>query len=189
MRSLHYPILLRNDQDMSAIDQRVRDRAHAFEDIDGLLLKAFLVMRIADGDRVNLYAPFYVWEDPAAMRAFLGGPLFQGVVDSFGRPAVIDRQVLEFALVDKGIVPQVATMEHASVPAKVPPADLFRHQASEHQRALRLPGLFASATVLDSSAWRVSRVRFWADEASAASAGDAAERLRVVRAVGPALHH
>jgi hypothetical protein len=49
MRSLHYPITLPDTFDMRTIERRVRDRAPAFDGLEGLALKAFLVTSIEHG--------------------------------------------------------------------------------------------------------------------------------------------
>jgi Domain of unknown function (DUF4865) len=69
--------------------------------LDGLLMKAVLVRSIDNGAARNCYAPFYVWRDDSAITRFLTEPLFGGVLESFGRPSVIDRRVLEFAVADR----------------------------------------------------------------------------------------
>jgi len=111
MRSLHYPIALPGDFDMRAIARRVEEKAHLFEAVPGLRFKAFLASSRAQGAARNAYAPFYVWDDDAAAQAFLQGPLFAGVIESFGRPAVLDRPVLAFAPGDLAQAPRLATLE------------------------------------------------------------------------------
>src|SRR5262249_55013685 len=117
MRSLHYPIALSDSFDMQAIEQRVRERAPAFLQLGGLALKAFLTTSIRDGAAANRYAPFYIWERADAMYDFLAGPLFQGVIASFGRPAAFDRPVLEFAIADSAVTPAVASIETRAIAA------------------------------------------------------------------------
>jgi hypothetical protein len=118
MRSLYYPITLPDTFDMSAIERRVRDRAPAFEGLAGLALKAFLVASVAQGATKNLYAPFYFWERSTAMTEFLGDPLFHAVTESFGRPQVFDRPVLQFNIVCRDFSPRVATLEELAVDPK-----------------------------------------------------------------------
>src|SRR4051812_21524403 len=111
MRSLHYPIALPDDFDMSTLQRRVDEKAHLFESLPGLRFKAFLASSRAQGDRRNAYAPFYVWDDDEAASGFLRGALFAAVIESFGRPAVLDRSVLAFALGEGRVVPRLATLE------------------------------------------------------------------------------
>lgn len=187
MRSTHYPIGLAPDFDMARIDERVRSRGHAFDRLDGLLMKAFLVQSIANGAARNCYAPFYLWSDDSAITRFLTGPLFGGVVESFGRPGVIDRRVLEFAVADRSGRPALATFETAAVGRATSPSTLAEAEGRWHRAALREPGLVAACTLLDTATWSVTRVRLWADAASARDVGPEAERFDVLLAVGPAL--
>ena len=60
MRSTHYPIELARTYDMTQIEERVRLRGQAFERLDGLALKAFLVRSASNGAMGNWYT-FYVW--------------------------------------------------------------------------------------------------------------------------------
>jgi hypothetical protein len=187
VRSLHYPIALATDFDMQAIEQRVRDKAHLFAEIAGLRFKAFLASSRAEGAAANSYSPFYVWDDDAAMSAFLRGPLFGAVIDSFGRPAVHDAPVLAFGLGDRRVEPRLATFETVATDPVARPDGIARAEETLHRAALDTPGLFAACTTLDTVAWTVTRVRLWADEAGARDVPADARRLRVLRAVGPAL--
>jgi hypothetical protein len=188
MRSAHYPIALAPDFDMARIDDRVRSRGHVFDRLDGLLMKAFLVQSIANGAARNCYAPFYVWRDDSAITNFLTGPLFGGVIESFGRPSVIERRVLEFAVADRSVRPTLATFETAAVERATPPSTVAEVEGRRHRAALREPGLVAACTLLDTGAWGITRVRLWADAASVRDVGPEAERFDVLLAVGPALH-
>jgi hypothetical protein len=187
VRSLQYSISLDGDYAMEQIDERVRLRGHAFERLGGLALKAFLVQSAARGAVRNCYAPFYVWENDLAITDFLVGPLFGGVVESFGRPTVVDRRVLEFAVVDPNVRPTVATFETAESDHGSQASSLFQTEGRHHRNATKLPGLLAACTFVDTQAWTITRVRLWAHDGSIAGVGPGAERFDVLRAVGPAL--
>ncbi|OLF18529.1 DUF4865 family protein [Actinophytocola xanthii] len=89
MIAAQYEIGLPADYDMGVIRRRVAERGSALDGRAGLGLKAYLVRDIADGEPVNAYAPFYLWNDPAAMAAFhWEGQGFGGIVRDFGRPVV-----------------------------------------------------------------------------------------------------
>lgn len=187
MRSIRYPIALAPDFDMARIAERVRSRGHAFERLDGLLLKAFLVQSVADGAARNVYAPFYVWHDDEAITRFLAGPLFGGVIESFGRPAVIERRVLGFAVAGTTARATLATFETTAIGRATTPDAGIAIEVRRLEQARRQPGLVAATTLLDTAAWTTTRVRLWADAASARDVGPEAERFDVLLAVGPAL--
>lgn len=188
MRSTHYPIELAPTYDMAQIEERVRLRGHAFERLDGLALKAFLVRSKSNGARHNCYAPFYVWNDDAAIARFLTGPLFAGVIESFGRPSVIEQRVLEFAVADRRVRPSFATFETATWDTATQPPSLWQTESRLHREVLKMPGLQAACTLVDVQTWTATRVRLWADEDSAKDVGPEAGRFDVLRVVGPALN-
>jgi len=187
MRSLHYPIALPDDHDMAAIARRVNEKAHLFESLPGLGFKAFLASERARGAARNAYAPFYVWDDDRAAQSFLRGPLFAGVIDGFGRPAVLDRPVLAFAFGDRRILPRIATLETIGSDGAERPARIADREAALQVDTLALPGAFAAIAVLDTLAWSVTRVRLWAEEGSVRGVGAEAQRYDVLRVVGPGI--
>lgn len=187
MRSLYYPITLPDEFDMRAIERRVRERAAAFEAVEGLALKAFLVTSTAQGAPRNLYAPFYVWDHAAAMVEFLGGPLFHAVTESFGRPQAFDRQVLQFDVASRDFSPQAATLEAIAVDAKRPIIDTYRDESAAHRRTLSRAGLYAAATVLDTASWTIHRIELWRSATDASRASENAQHLSVLAVVGNAV--
>ncbi|MEV4512794.1 DUF4865 family protein [Dactylosporangium sp. NPDC049525] len=90
MLAMQYSLTLPADYDMHIIRARVRRNGHALDDRAGLALKAYLIReRGVAGSQTNQYAPFYLWNSPAAMTHFLiGGGGFQNIVRDFGRPPV-----------------------------------------------------------------------------------------------------
>jgi hypothetical protein len=65
------------------VRRRAAERGPLFDGMPGLALKLFLV------DPVDpCYATFYLWREPEAALAFLGGAFFAALVETFGRPEV-----------------------------------------------------------------------------------------------------
>jgi hypothetical protein len=164
---------------MTQIEERVRLRGQAFEQLDGLALKAFLVRSASNGAKGNCYAPFYVWNDDLAIARFLTGPLFAGVIESFGRPSVIESRVLEFAVVDRSVRPTLATFETAHAGTATQPPSLWQTESRHHRDVLQAPGLLAACTLVVCKRGP-ARVRLWADEA-ALEMWPWAERFDVLR--------
>ncbi|WP_254460061.1 DUF4865 family protein [Xanthomonas sacchari] len=91
MIAMQYSIALPADYDMAIIRRRIADKGPLLDTLPGLGFKAYLVADRRDPvlpGRQNLYAPFYLWRDAAAMHAFLAGPAFAALCEAFGRPAV-----------------------------------------------------------------------------------------------------
>jgi len=150
--ALEYTIPLPRGFDTRRIRQRVREKAPFFDAHPGLLWKAFL-LREPD----PAYGTFYLWETAEAAAAFLEGPLFAGVVESFGRPEV------RLWLVRDAVTP--------------PPGVRW---ARREERALVLaPDRPAHVVGLDPTAWRVVHFSFEA----ARPADDGWEVLHLSRAV------
>ncbi|MCW0396743.1 hypothetical protein NB717_002667 [Xanthomonas sacchari] len=91
MIAMQYSIALPADYDMAIIRRRIADKGPLLDTLPGLQFKAYLVADRSDPllpGRQNLYAPFYLWRDAAAMHAFLAGPAFAALCEAFGRPTV-----------------------------------------------------------------------------------------------------
>ncbi len=94
MYSMQYLVPLPKDFDSSVIEERVRGKAADYDSFPGLGMKVWMAQRKARHGG-NLYGTFYLWSDAAGAAQFLTGPGFQGIIDSFGRPAVADWIALE----------------------------------------------------------------------------------------------
>jgi len=189
MRSLQYDIALPDGYDMNQIRHRVEQRGHLFEKVEGLGIKAFLIQSRAEGAARNVYAPLYFWASHHALSEFTAGPLFAGLIDSFGRPSATDQQVLAFDIADRSALPAVATIERVEIDASVLPGAFARLEDRQHRAALAHAGLFAAATLLDTRDWVATRVRLWVNSRSVQGVGSRAEHFTVLRTVGPALTH
>lgn len=85
---MQYSFTLPADYDMAIVRQRIADKGHLLDHFDGLLFKAYLYAERGAGSDENLYAPFYVWHDSAAMQRFLGSEGFARLSQAFGWPAI-----------------------------------------------------------------------------------------------------
>jgi hypothetical protein len=105
MLVMHYRIKLGGDrvEAAAAIRRRVAERGHLFDGMQGLARKFFL-LDAAD----PTYATLYLWRDADAALAFLQGPFFAAVIESFGRPAV--RLLLSTAIELPHVLPKTVTL-------------------------------------------------------------------------------
>src|SRR5262245_56622341 len=83
MLAMHYKIRLEDEAAVAAVRRRAAERGPLFDGMKGLGEKLFLVDPVRP-----CYATFYLWEDPDAALAFLEGPFFKALSDTFGRPEV-----------------------------------------------------------------------------------------------------
>ncbi|MBB3595480.1 hypothetical protein FHX08_005892 [Rhizobium sp. BK529] len=89
MMAMQYSFTLPADYDMEIIDRRIRDKGPAMDGFPHLGFKAFLSARRGEfGSRENLYAPFYLWNQPEGASDFICGPGFAALTDAFGRPRI-----------------------------------------------------------------------------------------------------
>ena len=90
MFAMQYSHRLPAEHDLDAIRQRAAAKGPQWDAWPGLACKAFVLQEKGrHGAEGNLYASVYLWHEAAAATAFLAGEAFQGVIDSFGRPAVV----------------------------------------------------------------------------------------------------
>ncbi|MEV7914371.1 DUF4865 family protein [Streptomyces griseus] len=156
MHALQYEITLPADYDMGIIRTRVATKGHLLDAFPGLGLKAYLIREREAGSPVNQYAPFYLWNAPEGMNAFLWGAGFQGLVDDFGRPEVQHWTGLAYEEgPSSGTLPRAAVRLRRPVPAGVRPADAVGAALAETRRAAALPGVVATALAVDPRHWEL----------------------------------
>lgn len=91
MIAMQYGFTLPADYDMSIIDRRVRDKGPLLDGFPRLRFKAYLAARKEDDgfrSTENLYAPFYLWDEPEGIDSFLSSPGFAALTRDFGWPSV-----------------------------------------------------------------------------------------------------
>ncbi len=155
MLLLHYDFTLPPAFDMQAIRRRIEDKRHLFNQHDGLRWKAWL---LSDATRQpvhgNRYAPLYLFDDAAAARDFLLGPLYAGVTQTFG-----------------WVQPSSGPLLGAAVPALhgarrgTQAITDIRSHAGLVARSTHTPpaahGLLAHATMFDIGRMQLREYRFW----------------------------
>lgn len=155
MEAMQYEITLPADYDLDIIRRRVADNGWRTDDFGGLGVKAYLIAE----EPVNLYAPFYLWNDPAGMRRFLwGGGGFERICASFGRPPVRHWSgVAAAAGPSYGDQPVTAIRSTERLPAYVDPAAVATVVAAEVETTVKLPGVHTAAVGIDPFSWEVVR--------------------------------
>ncbi|RLU87545.1 DUF4865 domain-containing protein [Streptomyces griseocarneus] len=186
MYAMQYEITLPADYDMGIIRKRVRDFGHTLDDRQGLHLKAYVIReRGADGSPVNQYAPFYLWDDTAAMSHFLvGGGGFQNIVRDFGRTPVQHWTITAHETGPaQDIAPRTASRHVTSLPADEDPTAAVRSALDGLRRTARHPDVHTTALAVDPLRWQLLRFTLWRD---AVPAGEpATERYEVLHLSEP----
>jgi hypothetical protein len=160
MLLMQYRFDLEVDHDMKALRERVSVIGSGFNSLAGLVQKAFLVANLANG-RPNRYAPFYVWEDEEAMRAFLLSDAFARVCAKYGRPKVRTWMTIHSKTGGFYQMPGQATQEFISIE---PSADLSTVASEERAKAYaagRSGELHSIHIGLDTTLWQLVRTCFW----------------------------
>ena len=92
----HYAHRLPADYDIGIIRDRAGRRGHLFDAIPELYFKAFLLReRGRFGANQNEYSSLYLWRKDEGFRDFLADGRTRSVTDSFGRPQIETRFVLD----------------------------------------------------------------------------------------------
>lgn len=189
MYAMQYEITLPADYDMTIIRERVATRGHALDDRAGLGLKAYVIReRGVDGSPVNQYAPFYLWDGVGAMSEFLvGGGGFQGVVASFGRPAVHHwTGIACHAGPARTAVPRAASRRLTPMPAGADPEALVADALGELGGFARTEGVHTTALAFDPRHWQLLRFTLW-EHSVPADEDERAERYEVLHLSDPHL--
>jgi hypothetical protein len=158
--AMQYGFALPADYDMAIVERRIAEKGPALDGWPGLSAKAYLSARRDANQRDNLYAPFYVWDDAAAMSGFLTGPGFAGVSDAFGWPEVRVWIVWRARLATDVEQAKFATREIAPIE---PHAALDELEAQENEAADQAidRGALAAVAGFEPTTWTCVRFRMW----------------------------
>jgi len=185
MLAMQYSIRLASDFDEARLRQRVGQRGHLFDNMEGLAHKAFLF-----NQEQHVYAPFYVWSDHFKAREFLLGDVFADVIRNFGRPRVRMWGVLDFDIVgDASVMPTVAVRCVEPLAPDADLGDLERAELEHHREMLDRRGIWAHSAGLDCDRWELVRYSLWRDAETARQVkGDCINTYEVLRVSGPSAH-
>ena len=161
MLALQYSIHLPHDTDDATIEERVAQRAPVFEEMPGMVHKAFLYNR---SDK--LYAPFYVWENLHGARDFLFDELFQGFVKQFRRPRMRSWIVLHQGQGELAMPPAFARCESDLVPAEEDLEALIAREKETHEKLMQEESLYYHLVALNPDRWELMRYTLWKDAKS-----------------------
>src|SRR5271170_798271 len=153
----HYGHRLPANYDIALIRARAKELAPLWDDVPDLLFKAFLLReRGRNGATASSYSSLYLWRGDEGFRDFLIGGRFDTVVNSFGRPDVHTRTVLD-ARRGRGRAARFGCREDVEIPID---ADLHTAYAGEIERNRELaarPDTVVAAVGVDTQNWRFPR--------------------------------
>jgi len=197
MYAMQYELSVPADYDMDILRDRVAKASSILDDRAGLGLKAYLIREIADGSPVNQYAPFYLWNDTAAMSRFLfAGAGFERIIRSFGR--VVVRQWTGVARYSgpAAAVGDVATMATATAASRrTRPVPVFddslsawiEEAAAEAEQLAKRDEAHTVALAIDPTRWELVEFALWAAEVPSDVAATATEQYQVLHISKPEL--
>jgi hypothetical protein len=183
----HYAHRLPADYDIRIIRERARSRGHLFDAIPELYFKGFLLReRGCFGAIQNEYSSLYLWRRDEGFRDFLVGGRTKSVTDSFGRPQIETRFVLD-ALKGEGRQAHFLYKQEQDIPADADLTSAFAEEIARNRTAAKQAGVVASATSVDAQNWKFTRVVLSEQEPTGCEQATAYQVLYLARPLLPEL--
>jgi len=163
MIAMQYSFVLPADYDMAIIERRIREKGSLLDGFPRLRFKAYLSARKQGAgftSAENLYAPFYLWDEPEGISDFLTSSGFTSLTRDFGWPIVRTWIVWHTELGSNLGAARFASREIMSI---TPYSDLILQQDKAivgAQEAMH-DGALASVAAFDPTSWTMMRFRLW----------------------------
>lgn len=163
MIAMQYSFVLPADYDMAIIDRRIREKGPLLDGFPRLRFKAYLAARkqgVGFASAENLYAPFYLWDEPEGVDAFLSSPGFMALTRDFGWPSVQTWLIHHAELTGNLKAATHATRETAPV---APYSDLAsqRDGAIAEAKSAIEAGALAAVAAFDPTKWMMAKFTLW----------------------------
>jgi hypothetical protein len=154
----HYAHRLPADYDIGIIRNRAKSRGHLFDAIPELYFKAFLLReRGRFGANQNEYSSLYLWRKDDGLRDFLVDGRTKSVTDSFGRPQIETRFVLD-AHKGSSEQPRFLYKQEQDIPIDTDLTSAFADEIARNRESAKQAGVVASAVGVDVQNWKFTRV-------------------------------
>ena len=163
MIAMQYGFTLPADYDMSIIDRRIRDKGPLLDGFPRLVFKAYLAARKEDDgfqSAENLYAPFYLWDEPEGIDSFLSSPGFAALTRDFGWPSVQTWLVWHAEFGADLRATRYASREIAPI---APYSNLAETRDTAVAEARSRTGALATVVGFDPTGWKQIRFSLWAE--------------------------
>jgi hypothetical protein len=161
MLAMQYSFALPADYDMGIIHRRIRDKGPMLDSFPHLRFKAYLSAEKNSGDvnsAENLYAPFYLWDEPQGLTNFLTGPGFAAVSRDFGWPKVATWVVWHARLAQDLSAARFASREIETI---APHSDLAAKREAAIAQASPESDAPADVVGFNPTEWTLLRFRLW----------------------------
>jgi hypothetical protein len=154
----HYAHRLPADYDIGIIRDRASRRGRLWDAIPELYFKAFLLReRGRFGAIQNEYSSLYLWRKDEAFRNFLVDGRTKSVTDSFGRPQIETRFVLD-ALKGEGKEVRFLIKQEQDIAVDTDLTSAFAEEIARNRVAAKEAGVVASAVGVDAQNWKFTRI-------------------------------
>jgi hypothetical protein len=154
----HYAHRLPADYDIGIIRDRAGRRGHLFDAIPELYFKAFLLReRGRFGASQNEYSSLYLWRKDKGFRDFLVDGRTKSVTDSFGRPQIETRFVLD-ASKGEGKEARFLYKQEQDITVDTDLTSAFTEEIARNREAANGAGVVAIAVTVDTQSWKFTRV-------------------------------
>ncbi len=162
----HYAHRLPADYDIGIIRSRARARGRLFDAIPELSFKAFLLReRGRFGANQHEYSSLYLWRRDEGFRDFLTGGRTRSVTDSFGRPQIETRVVLD-ALKGGSEEARFLYRHDQDIADESDLTSAFAAEIERNRKAAQQAGVLAAAVGVDAERWKFTRVLLSEEELS-----------------------
>lgn len=170
MIAMQYSFTLPADYDMAIVRRRIAEKGHLLDHFDGLLLKSYLHAQRGESSSENLYAPFYVWRDSAAMQRFLGSEGFANLAKAFGWPSIRVWPVWDAYLSPEARHAHFAWREVQPIAPYAALEALREEHRAQLQRDVER-GALAAVNAFEPTTWTRVSFRLWDEAPPASSTG------------------
>jgi hypothetical protein len=169
------------DYDISIIRNRASARGHLFDAIPELYFKGFLLReRGRFGAIQNEYSSLYLWRKDEGFRNFLVDGRTKSVTDSFGRPQIETRFVLD-ALKGSGEAARFLYKQQRTIAHDTDLTSAFAEEIARNREAAQEAGVVVSAVGVDAQNWKFTRVLLSEREPSGAKGEEAYQILYLAK--------
>jgi hypothetical protein len=152
-----------------------------FDAIPELHFKAFLLReRGRFGAIQNEYSSLYLWRKDEGFRNFLVDGRTKSVTDSFGRPQIETRFVLD-AWKGSGEAPRFLYKQEQVIAHDTDLTSAFAEEIARNREAVQVAGVVAAAVGVDAQNWKFTRVVLSEREPSSAKGEEAYQILYLAR--------